>query len=315
MPDPGALRAAALAHAARGWHVFPLRPDNRPHDPDRAKRPAFPDHAEDDCPGRDPRCRDGHSGWESRATTDPGRIGRAWQHVAYNVAIACGPSCLVVIDLDRRKPASTPPAGRDGYRHGAEVFADLCREHGQPVPADTYTVATGSGGRHLYFEHPPGAQLRNTAGALGWLIDTRAHGGYVVAAGSTAGRRPYTVLQDGPPAPLPGWIAALLRPAELPVPRRVVGDFSAFRRGAYVRGAVTRTLDRLALAPSQGRNNALYVAAVSLGQLAAGGALSGAEVAEALTPTALAIGLSERETSRTIRSGLLAGARNPRQVA
>jgi hypothetical protein len=318
MLGPGALRAAALGHAARGWHVFPLRPDSRSHGPDHAKRPAFPDHAEDRCPGTDPRCRAGHTGWEPRATCDPARIGRAWQFTPYNIGIACGPSGLVVIDLDVRKADVAPPAGQEHYRHGLEVFADLCRQHGQPVPDDTYTVATGRDGRHLFFEHPPGPLLRNTQGdrgGLGWLIDTRAHGGYVVAPGSTVGGRPYRMLRDRPPRALPEWLAALLRPAEPVAPRKVLGNFSAFRRGAYVRAAVERTLDLLGAARAPGRNNALYIAATSLGQLAAGGALSDAEVAEALTPTALAIGLSEREATRTIRSGLVAGARRPRRVA
>jgi hypothetical protein len=179
-------------------------------------------------------------------------------------------------------------------------------------------VETGNGGRHLYFAHPVGPPLRNTQGdrgGLGWLIDTRAHGGYVVAPGSTAGGRPYRVLLDRPPAVLPDWLAALLRPAEPAGPRKVLGDFSALRRSAYVRAAVERTLDRLAGARPGGRNFALYIAAVSLGQLAAGAALPETEVYEALTPTALAIGLTERETARTIRSGLLAGARRPRRVA
>src|SRR6266498_6143055 len=114
MLDPGPLRAAALGHAAGGRHVFPLRPDNRPHDPDQAKRPAFPDHAEDRCPGTDPRCRDGHTGWEPRATRDPHRITRAWAWTPYNIGTACGPSGLVVIDLDVRKPGAPPPPGREG---------------------------------------------------------------------------------------------------------------------------------------------------------------------------------------------------------
>jgi len=49
-----ALLDAALSCAARGWHVFPLRPGD--------KRPAFPDHTAGSCTGTDPRCRDGHRG-------------------------------------------------------------------------------------------------------------------------------------------------------------------------------------------------------------------------------------------------------------
>lgn len=318
MPDPGALRADALAHAGRGWHVFPLRPDNRHHDPEHPKKPAFPDHAEHRCRRTDPRCRDGHSGWEPRATTDPDRIRRAWTATPYNIGIACGPSRLVVIDLDVRKPGAKVPAGHDGYGHGLHVFTDLCHRHRHPVPDDTFTVETGSRGRHLYFQHPPGPALRNSQGehgGLGWLIDTRAHGGYVVAPGSTAVGHPYRVLLDRPPQVLPAWIAALLRPAVVPGLRTVQGDFSAFRWSAYVRGAVARTLDVLAAAREPGRNHTLFVASATLGQLAAGGALTDAEVTEALTPTARAIGLSEREIARTIRSGLAAGARTPRRVA
>ena len=68
LDDPrAALAAAALDAAARGWHVFPVRPGD--------KRPAYPDHTEERCNGTDPRCRNGHQGWEPRATTDSTRIG------------------------------------------------------------------------------------------------------------------------------------------------------------------------------------------------------------------------------------------------
>ena len=178
------MNQAALNAAGRGWHVFPLRPDS--------KRPAFPDHDERHCTRRDPRCRNGHTGWEPRATTDTTRITRAWTRTPYNVGIACGPSRLVVVDLDTPKPGDTPPRewDRPGIRTGADVLAALCDEAGQPYPAATYTVSTPSGGTHLYFTAPAGAGLRNTAGALGWLVDTRAGGGYVVGAASTVnGRR------------------------------------------------------------------------------------------------------------------------------
>jgi hypothetical protein len=320
------LRAAALSAAARGWHVFPLRPDNRPHDPEHPKKPAFPDHAADRCTGRDRRCRaaGGHVEWERRATTDPDRIRRAWSGVPYGVGIACGPSGLLVVDLDTPKPGQMPPPAwaQDGVGEGADVFAMICARHdpdGAPALWNTYTVRTAGGGWHLYLAHPDGPALRNTTGergnGLGWLVDTRAHGGYVVAAGSTIGGRAYEVFHDNDPTATPGWLAALLRPAAPVGPPKVLGDFSAFRRSAYVQGAVRRTLDQLAAKPTGERNLALLGAATSLGQLAAGGALTEAEVIEALTPTALAIGLTERETARTIRSGLRYGASNPRRVA
>ena len=134
-PQPPAAdrAAAALLNAARwcagrGWHVFPLRPGD--------KRPAFPDHKAEDCTGTDLRCRGGHQGWEPRATTDPGRIGRAWARTPYNIGIACGPSGLLVIDLDTPKPGEVPPPewALPGITDGADVLAALCERHGQPLP-------------------------------------------------------------------------------------------------------------------------------------------------------------------------------------
>lgn len=322
MLDRADLLAAAHAAAARGWHVFPLRPDNHRHDPDHAKKPAFPDHGEDRCPRTDPRCRAGHTGWEPRATTDLDRIGRAWQHTPYGVGIACGPSRLIVIDLDLPKPGFVMPAGwaGGGVRDGGDVLAVLCERAGQPFPA-TYTVTTGNGGLHLYFRHPAGPALRNTRGetgnGLGPLIDTRAYGGYVVAAGTTVNERAYTVLSDTEPLTLPDWLADGLRPPER-VERqtaRPVLTLPNGRRGRYLAVAINDTVTRLGQAVEPGRNNACFMAAQTLGQLAAAGGITEQQVIDALTPTAHAIGLSERETARAIRSGLAAGARRPRRVA
>lgn len=314
MPDTATLREVALAAAARGWHVFPLRPND--------KRPAFPDHQADACTGRDPRCRSGHTGWEARATTDPDRIRRGWSKTPYGVGIACGPSGLVVVDLDMRKPDQVPPPNcpHPTATSGIDVFAELCKSAEQPVPDDTYAVTTGRGGLHLYFRHPAtGPTLRNTAGergsGLGWLVDTRGHGGYVVAAGSTVAGRPYTVARDLPVADLPGWLAERLAPMPLPPQRPVVVDLPTGRTGAYLDAAITRQLDRLRRAAEGERNHMLYVSSVALGQLAAGGALPVDQAAALLEEAALSIGLSRFETLRTVRSGLAAGARRPRQVA
>ncbi|MBR8745514.1 bifunctional DNA primase/polymerase, partial [Nocardiopsis sp. MG754419] len=148
----------------RGWPVFPLTP--------RSKKP--------------PLVRN----WEKTATTDPDQI-RAWwrQWPTANYGIATGPAGLVVIDLDTPKPGQKPPQpwNRPGITDGADVLALLAEETGDPLPLDTFTVRTRRGGWHLYFTHPTGPKLGNTSGdqgnGLGWLIDTRAHGGYVVGPG------------------------------------------------------------------------------------------------------------------------------------
>ncbi|MFC9061601.1 bifunctional DNA primase/polymerase, partial [Streptomyces sp. NPDC057074] len=131
---PSALLSAALDAAARGWHVFPLRPGT--------KRPAL--HGEQRCPATGP-CAGGHRKWEQRATTDPDRIRATWSTAPFNVGIATGPSGLVVIDLDVPKDKSSGDAP-----YGATTFRALCERAGHAVPA-TYRVRTASGGQHLYF--------------------------------------------------------------------------------------------------------------------------------------------------------------------
>jgi Bifunctional DNA primase/polymerase, N-terminal/YspA, cpYpsA-related SLOG family len=307
------LLAAALSYAFRGWRVFPVIPGG--------KRPAFPDHTADRCDGRDPRCRNGHQGWEGRATTDLDRIGRAWTTAPYNIGIATGPSGLVVIDLDTPKPGeeTPPPQWRlPGVTDGRDALAVLCERAGQPFPSDTYTVRTGRGGAHLYFRQPPGQALRNTqgaAGGLGWLVDTRAGGGYVVAGGSTVDGRAYTVVCDTEPAALPQWLALALKPAPLPPQRPVAVPVAADRRGAFLAAAVTGEVERVTSSPPDGHNIALYRAAVALGQLVAGGSLTEDDVTGWLADAAAQVGQRPGEATRTIRSGLQAGAKRPRTVA
>ncbi|MFF3868006.1 bifunctional DNA primase/polymerase [Micromonospora sp. NPDC001898] len=309
MPDSGLL-ATALEHAARGWHVFPLRPDD--------KRPAFPDHPADRCTLTDPRCRAAgrHLGWEDRATTDPTRIRRAWSTRPYGIGIACGPAGLMVVDLDTPKTdTDTPPPPWADAADGVDVLAALAHQHGGTIEP-TYTVTTGRGGSHLYYRHPDtGPALRNTSGSLGWLVDTRSHGGYVVAAGTTVTGRPYEVALDVDPAPLPAWLAGLLTHAPRPAHRAPVVTLPVDRHGAYVAAAIRRQLAHLTAAPNGQRNHALFASAVALGQLAAGGALTDADVTAVLEPAALSIGLQPGEITRTIASGLRVGARQPRKVA
>jgi hypothetical protein len=273
------LTAPALDAACRGWRVFPL------------------------CPGRK-RPRAAAADWETRATTDPDRIGRWWtRHPADNVGIATGPSGLVVLDLDTARPDDTPPAEWPDAGSGLDVLAALGLRHGHAF-ARTWTVATPSGGRHLYYRHPTsGPELRNTAGRLGWKIDTRAHGGYVVAAGSTVDGRDYVTTDDTDPIELPGWLARLLAPP--PAPRSARPSTRSRARG-YVQAALAGEVQRVLDAPEGTRNRALNAAAWNLGRHVAAGALP-REVAEtALCEAGIAAGYRDgpRAVAAVVRAGL-----------
>lgn len=313
------LLRVALDVAARGWPVFPLLPGR--------KRPAL--HHANRCPGTG-ACARGHAGWEQRATCDPDRIRAAWTAgPAYNVGLATGPAGLLVVDLDTVKPADSddvaPPRWAEaGAAGGLEVFALLAAEHGQPVPV-TRAVCTPSGGTHLYFVAPTGEgapALRNTQGeqgrGLGWKIDTRAHGGYVVAAGSLTPTGPYRVLDARDPIELPAWLLDRLRPPALPPPPSGSIRTAAGRTSRYLHAALTAETARVREARSGQRNACLYVASVALGQLVAGGALREHEARGVLLDAAaghLAVGAySHHQAEKTITSGLTAGARRPRRI-
>ncbi|MFI6516967.1 bifunctional DNA primase/polymerase [Spirillospora sp. NPDC050679] len=295
VPHPG---AAALACARRGWHVFPLAVGQK-------------------VPPKGVR-------WKQVATTDPACIRQIWAHRPYNVGIACGPSKLVVVDLDVPKPGKHPPPhwAKPGIRDGADVFALVCADAGQPMPLETFQVRTRRGGFHLYFAAPDGVRLGNTSddhgNGLGWKIDTRGDGGYVVAPGSFVdlpdGTGPYQAIHTPDPAPLPSWLADRLRPAPLPPQRPVVVELATGRRGAYLDAAVTASLEAIAAAPQGRRNTTLYGAAVALGQLVAGGALDADHTEQLLLDAAVRTGQGQVPALRTIRSGFRAGANRPRKV-
>ena len=209
-------REHAAGLARRGFCVFPCRPGE--------KRPAVPD-------------------WEHRACADPDRVRRFWPGSQHNIGIACGPSNLVVIDLDCH--GTLPEEWQmPGVLDGRDVMAQLCDWAGKPWPS-TYWAVTPSGGWHLYFTGPEGSEIRNSAGLIGPQVDVRASGGYVVGAGSAVDGKPYEVIDDRPPAPLPGWLARMLtrkpepadvaphvRSARCPAPR-------PGRDGALVAAAAT----------------------------------------------------------------------------
>jgi hypothetical protein len=201
---------AALAFAARGWPVFPLTPGAKKplrHCPqcDRKSPEYVPHRGIDACPHPADTCHGFHA-----ASADPERIedwGRRFPEM--NLGIATGPARLVVVDLDRNKAGTPPPAEYEGMGviDGGDVFALALERYGQTYPGETLIVGTPSHGLHLYWRLPDGVTVNKSEGDFGWLIDVRAAGSYIVAPTSTTPEGEYRRLSAGlDPLPAPRWL-------------------------------------------------------------------------------------------------------------
>ena len=306
------LYACALAAARRGWYVFPVAPGG--------KRPAIPAaHGPDEAARATCRGECGRLGHGLHdATRDPEAIRAWWTHCpAANIGIATGPSGLVVLDLDMPKPGTQAPDGWAHVRDGASALELLCARAGEPMPVDTFTVRTRRGGLHLYFIAPSGRRIPNTAGpagrGLGWCIDTRGDGGYVLGPGSRvdlpdgAGR--YAVVNPLPLAPLPTWLADRLDP--VPATRVDPALGGSADRAGYVAAVQRGETQRVKDARPGFRNDSLNRAAFRLGQFVGAGLLPADVAADALTTAAESAGLGAAEIAATVASGMRAGLAHP----
>lgn len=263
-PREMSATAIRLCLAARGFYLFPLVPDE--------KRPL-------------------ENNPSGKATRDPEKLkdwptGSGW-------GVACGPSNLVVVDLDSH--GGTPPEEWDilGARDGKDVFHILWKTYDDRPAPNTFTVATPSGGRHLYFRAPEGVELRNTAGRIGWQVDTRAGSGYVVGPGSTLPNGRYSVAHDpGELELLPVWLTAMLgAPKRVKRgPRVALPSMSGHRVAALAK--------TVAIAPQGKRNPTLYWAACALAE----DKILTQENAAILMDAGLSAGLEQTECMATIYS-------------
>jgi len=176
-------RDAALGHAAHGMKVIPVeRERKKPH----------------------------VKGWQAGGATDkPALITKYWKAWPdANVGISCGPSGVLVLEVDPR-------------RGGIETIAKLRAEHGSDF-VETVTVISGSAdgaGRHYYYAMR-NTRFRTNFDRLGPGIEVKAIGGQVVAPGSLhASGNTYQWAPGHSPdecamRDVPAWMAALLQPAD-----------------------------------------------------------------------------------------------------
>ncbi len=184
------------------------------------------------------------------ATYDQVQIREWWRlYPDANVGIATGEG-LLVIDIDPR---------HGGSLEALQALVEL--------PA-TATVQTGSGGLHLYFRYDQKLALRNTAGKLAPGIDTRAEGGYVVAAPSrhAGGNRYYWKDRRPGYAQAPDELLELLigKPVRHIVPSPTPAPVPAVRNAA-----LPAQTTRSPFVPEGKRNTTLVSLAGSLRNLGA----------------------------------------------
>lgn len=278
---------AALAAAERGWPVFVLGRTKRPV----ANCPACPSTKDD--PGHDReacKCLTCHGFYA--ASTDPDRI-RAMLAAVPRGLLAVrtgGPSGLVVVDID-------PP-------HGGRLDRALM--------APTYTVATGSGGWHLYYAHPGGTVAsRPMPGRAG--VDIKADGGYVVAPPSVhpVARRPYVPVGGWPVNGMPPRLAHIVTaPVPSPSPRLTATRPTHAERAPSGGGGISSpaallaaNLHKVTTAPEGRRRTTLYGAARGVARIVAAGALDTNTAVAALTDA----GRRAQQTDRDIHAAIVGG--------
>ncbi|WP_327116640.1 bifunctional DNA primase/polymerase [Nocardia sp. NBC_01730] len=281
MSDLDPLRAVALTAAAHGWPVFPLRPGG--------KTPAI-------------------KRWPEQASTDTTLIDRWWSwNPRYNIAIATGPARLHVIDLDSDHLPSPAP----DLDHALHQLADHLPE---PAPL-TLTVATPHGW-HLYYRAPRQPRLPCTIGRVAAGVDSRGHGGYIVAPGSRTPAGIYRVVQQHPIAELPPALITALTPPSPPTP--VVGGPVVGSSHSYLGAILSSETDRVAHARPGTRNLAVFSAALRLGRLIAADELCAHTARTVLTRAAESHvgieGFTAAELDRAVSNGFRYGAKHPRRL-
>jgi hypothetical protein len=173
-------------------------------------------------------------------------------------------------------------------------------------------------GRHLYWKHP-GGQLTTKRLGAGYDIKT-ADSGYVILPPSLhpdTGLPYWWVEPIAPTAEMPPALVEQLRP---PPPQAASSNGSSAppRAGgpntAYLEKVLTDELEKLRSATQGHRNDTLNEVAFNLGQFVGGGEFAQGDIEQALRQIARDIGLDDAEISKTLRSGLESGIRNPRKA-
>jgi hypothetical protein len=243
----------------------------------------------------------------------------------------------LLIDVDSRRPKDTnaTDAEKAASRQVADAIVAALTAHGMAG----LVVCDSGNGWHIMASVtlPNDEAARHQVKHLLMALDERFSNAsaMVDVSPSNAARIwkcPYTLTKKGEPtAERPArWssvielpddprqhaesnTAALARLLQAwPIATATNGAGDALQR--YIESAIDRECGRVSRGGVGERNDTLNIAAHNLGQLVGGGYVDRATIEAALLHAARACGLPDREAERTIRSGIEAGVKKPRQI-
>ena len=206
----------------------------------------------------------------------------------------------------------------DGVAHGADglvAWDKLTISHAAPP---TLRHETPNGGVYLLYRYDPQRPVTNRRGALPAGVDIRGDGGYIIWPPSKlpdgrSWRVPENCETDTV-SDAPEWLYELIADKPAAPPSSGNGNGA----GAYADAVLADELAAVSGARRGQRNATLNKAAFSLGQLVGAQALSAPDVEARLYCAAQASGLvaddGERAVRATLKSGLEAGRRQPRDI-
>jgi hypothetical protein len=350
MPVPTDPARLALELAALGWHILPLAPaskrplGNCPACRNHPGTPAHPPHA---CP-----CLP-TGGWchgVRAATTDPARITAWWHREPTAVpGIAAGPSALVLIDIDAHHTELPPhlatgllpgidltaeliPASHWNnparFRDGRDTLTLLAQLRGGPHPWPSHpehqpiTVATPSGGMHLWYQAPADGlrqALSDPRGRYGlaWQVDLKAGWSYGVAPGAVTNTGTYQLRRGdlARPGHMPTWLAhEVTRTATAPQPQLTTPPLTSQPSGsgpaAYLAAIISCGTVQLA-SMSDGRKRALSALAYHAGGLLDWSGQDREHIASQLVDVGTTAGLRPADSARIVHRAIANGEGRP----
>ena len=260
------------------------------------------------------------SKWNSLETPMGEKELRFWfgKDQSFNVGVCTGEQSggLLYLDIDTHKE------DQNGFKSLEAIEA----KHGKlPV---TLTQKTGGGGEGRFFrlEAQDLARIKNKAGkaSIAPGLDLRVSGGQTVVPPSlhSSGRRYEWVEYTAPIAEAPRWFVDLCiaesektsEPTPAPAPlRQPSSSDSAIRK--YCLAALESARNKVLETRDGSRNNELNNQAVAVGSLIQQGGLYLEEATASLVHAATMIGLPAHEAAATVRSGISAGMKKPRDLS